>query len=248
MRQVVKDFVSIAVGSLVLEEPIYEFGSLQVAGQEHFADLRSLFAGGSYVGVDMREGPGVDRVLNLHDIDLPAASVGTVLCLDTLEHVEYPHRALEEIYRILKPNGTAVISSVMNFHIHNFPNDYWRFTPQAFKSLLKSFAGSFVGFAGRERFPHTVVGIGFKGTVPEITALNAPYADWQERHLDPPVNMSPKEIAKLLMPPLFARIPSCVRKTVHRVTKCSTQRPMVLTPPCELKESRPLPAHDERHR
>ncbi len=162
MRQVVKDFAAIVSGLLPIEEPVYEFGALRVAGQEEFADLRPLFAGKEYVGADMREGLGVDKVLDLHTIDLPDASVGTVLCLDTLEHVEYPHTAMREIHRILKPNGIAVISSVMLFRIHAYPYDYWRFTPEAFRSLLKPFTSAFVGYAGEENFPHTVVGVGFK--------------------------------------------------------------------------------------
>ncbi|MBW1989691.1 MAG: hypothetical protein JRI97_09100 [Deltaproteobacteria bacterium] len=34
---------------------------------------------------------------------------------------------------------------------------------EGFKSLLADFSGAFVGWAGRERHPHTVVGVGFKG-------------------------------------------------------------------------------------
>lgn len=68
MRQSIKDFVSIVADELQIKESIYEFGSLQVAGQESFADLRPLFPGLEYVGADMREGPGVDKILNLHDI------------------------------------------------------------------------------------------------------------------------------------------------------------------------------------
>jgi SAM-dependent methyltransferase len=162
MRKIIKDFVSIIAKHIPVGEPVYEFGSLQVPGQENFADLRPLFPGKQYFGADMREGPGVDKILNLHEIEMPSEHVGTVLCLDTLEHVEYPHKALKEIYRILKPDGIAVISSVMNFRIHDYPHDYWRFTPEAFKSLLKPFSDSFVSFVGLEDFPHTVVGIGFK--------------------------------------------------------------------------------------
>src|SRR3989337_2282729 len=110
MRESIKQFVTITATSLPLQEPIYEFGALQVPGQEEFADLRTIFPRCDYVGADMREGPGVDRVLDLHSIDLPSESVGTVLCLDTLEHVEYPHQALREIHRILSPTrGAAVI-------------------------------------------------------------------------------------------------------------------------------------------
>jgi SAM-dependent methyltransferase len=180
VRETIKDFVSIAAATLPIEGPIYEFGSLQVPGQEAFADLRRFFPKMDYRGADMREGPGVDVVLNLHNIDLPSESVGAVLCLDTLEHVEYPHRAMEEIHRILKPGGIAVISSVMDFPIHDFPYDYWRFTPEAFKSILKPFTGCFVGFAGKKDFPHTVVGVGFKGTIPPQTALVERYESWQK--------------------------------------------------------------------
>jgi len=205
MRQNVKDFVSIAAATLPLQEPIFEFGSLQVPGQEGFADLRPLFPGREYVGVDMRMGPGVDKVLDLHDIELPSGSAGTVLCLDTLEHVEYPHRALEEIFRILKPGGMAVIASVMLFEIHDFPHDYWRFTPQAFSSILKPFSEAFVGFAGYRHFPHTVVGIGFKGSVPDLSKLNARYEQWQrEQEETKPGRL--RRAAKLIVPPIFAAV------------------------------------------
>ncbi len=73
--------------TLPIDEPIYEFGSLQVAGQEGYAD--------------MCEGAGVDVILNLHQIDLSNESVGTGLLLDTLEHVEYPRKAMDELHRIL---------------------------------------------------------------------------------------------------------------------------------------------------
>ncbi len=182
MRSHVKELIEMIARFLPTGEPIYEFGSLQVAGQKGFADLRPFFPGKEYVGCDMREGTGVDRILNLHDIDLPDESVGMVLCADTLEHVEYPRKAAQEIYRIVKPDGLAVIISVMNFPIHSFPYDYWRFTPEAFKSLLKPFANSFVGFAGDKKFPHTVVGIGFKGQTPPLEEFEACYNRWQKEY------------------------------------------------------------------
>ena len=80
MRQAVKDFVSIVAGSFEIKEPIYEFGSLQVSSDAS-ADLRPLFPGLQYVGADIRGGVGVDRILDVHDIDLPSESAGTVLCV-----------------------------------------------------------------------------------------------------------------------------------------------------------------------
>ncbi len=152
----------IAIENLQINEPIYEFGSFQVQGQINFADLRPLFPGKKYVGCDIRKGPGVDRVLDLHKLDLPDNSVGTVLTMDTMEHVEYPRKALSEILRVLKPGGIVIMSSVMCFEIHEYPYDYWRFTPKAFESLFKEFQDNYVTYAGKRSFPHTIVGIGRK--------------------------------------------------------------------------------------
>jgi SAM-dependent methyltransferase len=165
MRLLINQFVKICAGSLPCREPVVEFGSFQVPGQEDISNLRIFFPDKKYVGADMRRGPGVDMVLNLHQIDLPPESVGTVLLMDTLEHVEYPRKAIDEIRRILKPDGVLIMGSVMNFPIHDYPYDYWRFTPEAFRSLLKPFPHAVVASAGESLFPHTIVGVGFKGAV-----------------------------------------------------------------------------------
>ena len=198
MKQSIKDLLSIVASTLPIEEPIYEFGSLQVIGQEGFADLRQLFPGKEYVGADMRQGIGVDQILNLHKINLPQESVGSIICLETLEHVEYPHRALEEIHRVLKPDGIAIISSSMYFPIHDHPYDYWRFTPEAFRSLLKPFADSFIGYAGKDDFPHTVIGLGFKGDVPKLSEFTISYKKWKEQQ-----DKGFKQMVKLLTPPIL---------------------------------------------
>ena len=200
MHERLNQFVGITASHLPFHSPIYEFGAFQVPGHEKW-DLRPLFPNFDYVGTDMREGPGVDKVLNLHRIDLPSESVGSVLCLDTLEHVEYPHQALSEIHRILSPTyGMAVISSVMNFPIHDYPYDYWRFTPTAFESLLKPFKHSFVGFAGNERFPTTVVGVGFKGDAPDLSAFKENYQKWRKAQMYDLINVIRKITPPVLLP------------------------------------------------
>ncbi len=183
MRESIKQYVEMVAQTLPIAEPIYEFGSLQVPGQEGFADLRSLFSGKKYVGADIQTGPGVDVVLNLHHINLPSESTGTVLILDTLEHVEHPAKAIEEAYRILKPRGLLVISSVMNFPIHDYPSDYWRFTPEGFRSLLKEFTYVQVDFAGKSEFPHTVVGLACKSALPKKVAqdFSEKVKHWKKR-------------------------------------------------------------------
>ena len=182
MRKSIRGFVDIVSQSLELDAPICEFGAWQADGQEQLADLRGLFPGKQYIGADMREGKGVDQILDLHDIDLPDASVGAVISCDTFEHVEYPRRAIGEIHRILKPGGIVVLTSVMNFPIHAYPNDYWRFTPEGFRSLLGIFDHVFVGEFGLEAdHPETVVGLAFKGDKPDLERFQPLYKKWRDR-------------------------------------------------------------------
>jgi len=181
MRRSINNLVKIISQTISVPEPIYEFGSYQVKGQEKISNLRVYFPDKEYIGCDMRLGPGVDRILNLHDIDLPDNSVGTILALDTFEHVEFPHKAIQEIYRVLKPNGIVVISSVMNFPIHEHPHDYWRFTPDGFRSLLDKFSQKWIGWSGDPLFPHTVIGIGIKEVHIEFDNFLNQYHSWLKR-------------------------------------------------------------------
>jgi SAM-dependent methyltransferase len=209
MRESIKHFVKICSETLPISEPIYEFGAFQVERQEGFADLRPLFPGKKYVGADLRKGPGVDVLLDLHDIDLPSESVGTVLILDTLEHVEYPRKAIENAHTILKEDGIVIITSVMNFAIHDYPQDYWRFTPEAFRSLLKQFAYSFVDALGNPLFPHTILGLGLKslGHRDLVSEFLRQYEGWKktsiQKDCEPPVW---KKLIKSLLPPILFAI------------------------------------------
>src|SRR5262245_23623661 len=84
-----------------LPAPVYEIGSYNVEGQESFANLRPLFAGKEFIGVDMRDGPGVDLVADVEKLPLPAQSVGTIIAMSTFEHVPRFWRGFEELHRVL---------------------------------------------------------------------------------------------------------------------------------------------------
>lgn len=166
MRENVKAFVAHAAQAFHLEGPVYEFGSYLVEGQGTFADLRPCFAGHQFVGCDLRPGPGVDRIEDLAQLTLPSNSVGTIVCVDTLEHVFHVEKAVSEMIRVLAPGGAIVVSVPMDFRIHDYPSDYWRLTPSCLARLLSPLDSVLVGSQGVESYPHTVFAIGMKSPVP----------------------------------------------------------------------------------
>ncbi len=144
-----------------LPEPILEIGSYQVTGQEAVANLRDLLPGKNYIGVDMRPGPGVDQVANVEALPWPDASVGSVIALSTFEHVRHFWKGFAEVQRVLRSDGVFFVACPFYFHVHGYPSDYWRFTPQALEVLLEAFPQRILGWHGPERRPANVWGLGF---------------------------------------------------------------------------------------
>jgi SAM-dependent methyltransferase len=161
-QQLIADFVTELADRMELAEPIVEFGSLQVEpGQPN--DLRRLFAGRAFVGTDMRSGPGVDRVEDLRELTFGDGEVGTALCLDTLEHCADPAAACRELHRVVADRGLCVVSSVMFFPVHGYPEDYWRFTPEGLRVLLAPFDDVWACGVGHPELPMQVVAVAAKG-------------------------------------------------------------------------------------
>ena len=50
----------------------------------------------------------------------------------------------------------------MHFPIHGYPNDYWRFTPEAFRALGAEFPSVAIFYSGSPVFPYTVCGVAAK--------------------------------------------------------------------------------------
>jgi SAM-dependent methyltransferase len=185
MRDHNKAFCRLVAENLDCPGPVFEFGSYQVDGQEGYADLRGMFGGKAYVGCDMRPGPGVDRVEDVTAISLPDGSAGTVLCIETFEHVFEVQKAFTEVFRLLHPGGVFVITTPLNFRIHGYPDDYWRITPNCLRRMLSPYPARVSGYQGYHAFPHTVMGVGIKEPVGNAAArldkLVRAYQSWLDR-------------------------------------------------------------------
>lgn len=202
-QPLIRHFVADLLARTDLPGPVVEFGSMQVE-RDQDGDLRPLFAGRAYVGTDMREGPGVDRIEDLRALSFADGEVGTALCLDTLEHCEDPPAACRELHRVVVDGGACVISSVMLFGIHGYPNDYFRFTPEGLGSLLGDFDDVHVAGVGDPDIPFQVMGVGTKGRrldvdLPELPSLAAAQARWHDAADGVrigPLRVPPRELAR----------------------------------------------------
>jgi len=103
--------LDVGAGKLAWRDLISQHSTAYISGdlnREH-ADLDVLFDA-------TKEYPFADAVFD------------TVFCCSVLEHVKEPWRALAEMWRILTPGGTLIISVPFVFYLHGQPHDYYRFT------------------------------------------------------------------------------------------------------------------------
>jgi SAM-dependent methyltransferase len=169
MNQFLRGLVRAVAETFALPGPIVEIGSHQVAGQEALADLRPLFPGREYIGIDPRPGPGVDLVADVEALPHADGSVGTVLALNTFEHVPRFWQGFAEIHRVLRPDGALLVACPFYFHLHAYPCDFWRFTPDALKLLLDDYPSKLLGWHGPPTRPANVWALAFREDRPPIS-------------------------------------------------------------------------------
>src|SRR5206468_4165505 len=107
---------------------------------------------------------------DVEDLPLEDGSVGTVIAMNTFEHVRRFWRGFEEIARVLRPDGALLVSCPFNVMIHNHPSDYWRFTPEAFDVLLKDYPSRLIGWHGPDERPENIWSLAFREDCLPITA------------------------------------------------------------------------------
>ncbi len=139
-----------------------ELGSLYLPGWERVSDLRPLFPGREYVGCDIREGLGVDRIEDAEALRFDDGSVGTVVMCELLPHLPRPSHALGEALRVLRDDGLLAVSVPFRYRINGFPSDYWRFTSSGLYTLLESYSDKCVFALGPQGNPAVVFGVAAK--------------------------------------------------------------------------------------
>ena len=114
-------------------DKVLEVGSYNVNGS-----ARTIIQAKEYIGVDAIAGPGVDLIMNGHDLDFEDETFDCVVSTEAIEHDDKFWLTMDEAGRVLKRGGILVLTTRGNgFVEHAFPADYWRFLPQSFGVLFK---------------------------------------------------------------------------------------------------------------
>lgn len=92
----------------------------------------------AYLALDLLLEGLVDVVGDAGAIPVKDEVCDVVLCTQVMSYVAEPRRTVSEIYRILVPGGTLILSAPAFFPQHH--DERWRFTPDGLKRLLRDFA------------------------------------------------------------------------------------------------------------
>lgn len=86
---------------------------LHVAPEICFLDIFKKMENLDYTTADI-ESPLADVKMDLHDIPFDENTFDVVFCNHVMEHVDDDIRCMQEIHRVLKPGGWAIIQSPVN--------------------------------------------------------------------------------------------------------------------------------------
>lgn len=144
VRGVIRSFLE--RNAHLLASPILEVGSRchGTFAQRPWMNNRTLRPDCDFVGVDMQPGEGVDVVGNAMDCDFLDGVVAfdekppqSVILSEVLEHCGNPELLMDNVVQYLPTDAHVLITVPFAFHVHGFPEDYWRFTPEGLRILME---------------------------------------------------------------------------------------------------------------
>jgi len=92
------------------------------------------------INVDLFPFANVDFVAEAERTPIRSGSVDRVVLDTVLEHVPEPHKVVDEIFRILRPGGTAVCLAPFIFPYHAYPRHYFNMSTDGLEFLFRRFS------------------------------------------------------------------------------------------------------------
>ncbi len=140
-------------------EPVFDLGTSARFAKE-MKHVESVFEGRDYKAGGYNPDRSLPRPCDFHcDVqdlnEIETASVGSIISLEVLEHVQNPRGCVEEAYRVLKPGGLCLLTTpfITSYHgktelqsdgpvvtirnDHASYADYWRFTHEGLFYLFR---------------------------------------------------------------------------------------------------------------
>jgi ubiquinone/menaquinone biosynthesis C-methylase UbiE len=136
-----KEFFDEKIKEIAREKIVFDIGGCSKF-QKSLAPYKEYFLNCEYKTVDVNPDCHPDILATAQNLPIPDNSADGVICKSVLEHVENPFKAVDEIYRILKPGGKCFIYVPFLHPYHasgQKGKDYWRFSEDGIKHLFKEF-------------------------------------------------------------------------------------------------------------
>lgn len=130
-------FANVLTIADVAGKRVLEVGSYDVNGSVR--DGIEMLGCAEYIGVDMRDGRGVDEVCNTSGLveRFGAESFDIVVSAEMMEHVEDWRAAISNMKQVCKTGGLILITTrSKGFPRHDYPGDFWRFEIEDMKAIF----------------------------------------------------------------------------------------------------------------
>lgn len=110
-------------------------GRILGQGMKTLADNANL----ELIESDVAFGPRVKMICDAHDIPFQDGSLDGIIIQAVLEHVCDPWRCVQEIHRVLKPDGLVYAETPFMQQVHGRAWDFTRFTDLGHRRLFRHF-------------------------------------------------------------------------------------------------------------
>lgn len=146
MHESVMSFVAWTLNAARLDWPstrVLEVGAYNVNGSVR--EVIEPQGPREYIGTDMRLGPGVDVVCPAEDLAniVTPGTFQLVVCCEVLEHAERWREVVHVLKSMTAPGGVLILTTRSpGFPLHEYPGDFWRFTPADMAEVFADFGGS----------------------------------------------------------------------------------------------------------